>query len=112
MWCNAVSINGGRCHELLGRFGDTPVAILRGNVGASMVRTRVMQAKLMLTKSIVDGENELMKKILSNIRDAGECRWNRLLERYLQDIGITFNNLVTMGKDELWKKIREYDNKE
>ena len=48
--------------QLLGGFGDTPVAILRGEVGASMVRTRVMQARLMLTKSIVDGENELIKK--------------------------------------------------
>ena len=35
-----------------------------------MVRTRVVQARLMLAKSILDGENKLLKKILRNIRES------------------------------------------
>ena len=57
--------------QLLGGLGDTPVAILRGEVGASMVRTRIIQARLMLTKSIIDGDNLLLKTILTNIRRLG-----------------------------------------
>ena len=98
--------------QLLGGLGDTPIAILRGEVGASMVRTRIIQARLMLTKSIIDGDNLLLKTILTNIRRLGGGRWYGLLSRYLQDVGLTFDELETMGKSDVWKRIRDYDDKE
>ena len=98
--------------QLLGGTGDCPVAILRGEVGASLVRTRVVQARLMLTKSIIDSENSLLKTILSDIRRVGEGRWNQLLNIYLQDVGLTFSDLETLSKAEVWRKVRAYDNME
>ena len=69
--------------QVLGGLGDTPVAIFGGEVGSSLVRTRVVQARLILAKSILDGDNELLKKILGNIRGSGEGRWNQMLNALL-----------------------------
>ena len=81
-------------------------------MGASLVRTRVVQARLMLTKSILDGENTLLKNILGEIRRVGRGRWNHLLDVYLQDVGLTLGDLETLTKDEVWRKIRDSDNRE
>ena len=86
--------------------------MMRGEVGASLVRTRVLQARLMLTKSILDGENVLLKTILANIRRLGKGRWYSLLIRYLGNVGLSYDELETISKHDLWKKIRDYDNKE
>ena len=56
-----------------------------------MVKTRIIQARLMLTKSIIDGDNMLLKRILRNIREVGEGRWNQLLENYLEVVGVEYN---------------------
>ena len=66
----------------------------------------------MLTKSILDGENVLLKNILREIRRVGRGRWNQLLDIYLRDVGLVFGDLETLTKSELWRKIRDLDNRE
>ena len=81
------TLENGVYRQLLGGRKATPIAILRGEVGSSMVRTRVIQARLILVKSIIEGENTLLKQVLGEIMRVGKSRWYLTLMEYLNDVG-------------------------
>ena len=49
--------------QLLGETGYAPLAVIRGEIGASLVKTRVMSGRIMLVKRMIEGENKLVKDI-------------------------------------------------
>ena len=67
--------------QLLGAAGYVPLAVIRGEIGASLVKTRVMSARIMLVKGMIEGENKLVKDILGKVRElegyAGIGIWQR-----------------------------------
>ena len=68
-------MENGVYRQLLGGRKDTPIAILRGEVGSSTVKSRIIQARLILVKSILEGENRLLKQVLKVVMSVGKCRW-------------------------------------
>ena len=105
------TLENGVYRQLLGGRRGTPIAILRGEVGSSMVRTRVIQARLILVKSIIEGENTLLKQVLGEIMRVGKSRWYLTLMEYLKDVGMTFEQLDRMDRTEIKNKVRNYDNR-
>ena len=91
--------------QLLGGRRDTPIAILRGEVGSSMVKTRIIQARLILVKSILEGENTLLKQVLDVILRIGKGWWHKTLIGYLGDVGLTIEDLNRMDRSEIKLKI-------
>ena len=78
------TLENGVYRQLLGGRRSTPIAILRGEAGASMVRTRVIQSWMILVKSIQEGENTLLKQVLGKIIDSGKGSWYLTFCRYLR----------------------------
>merc|ERR1712082_589151 len=76
-----------------------------------MVKTRVIQARLILVKSILEGENTLLKQILDIILRIGKGWWHKTLLDYLGDVGLTVGDLDRMDRSEIKLKIRDYDNR-
>ena len=105
------TLENGIYRQILGGRSCTPIAILRGEVGSSMVITRVIQSWLVLAKSILVGENILLKQVLGNIMRTRKGCWFITFTKYLETIGISYNNFVEMDISEIKAKIREYDNK-
>ena len=95
--------------QLLGAAGYAPLAVMRGEVGASLMRTRVMSARILLVKSIIDGDNGLVKEVLGNVRKLENYSWNKTLDRYLTEVGIGYIELEQISKGEIRKRIRDYD---
>ena len=95
--------------QLLGAAGYAPLAVMRGEVGASLMRTRVMSARILLVKSIIDGDNGLVKEVLGNVRKLENYSWNKTLDRYLTEVGIGYKELEQISKGEIRKRIRDYD---
>ena len=62
-------IENGVYRKKLGGGWSTPIVTLRGEMGSSMMESRIMENKILLVKSIIDGKNELMKEILINMRE-------------------------------------------
>ena len=104
-------LENGVYRQLLGGRKFTPIAILRGEVGSSMVRSRVIQARLILVKSIIEGDNTLLKQVLEVIMRVGKGRWYSTLIEYLGDVGMTYDDLIRMDRSEIKIKVRNYDNK-
>ena len=86
-------------------------AAVRGDIGSSLVETRIIQTRLMLVSSILQGNNELVKKSLENIRKDSQNPWNKKLNIYLQETDIKYEDIPEMSKNAIKKKIREMDNK-
>ena len=76
-----------------------------------MVRTRIIQARLILVKSIIEGDNTLLKQVLEVIIRVGKGRWYSTLMEYLEDVGITYDQLIRMDRSEIKVKVRNYDNR-
>ena len=73
------------------------------------METRFMQTKLLFVKSMMDGENELLKEILYNVRGDNKNLWNKKLNDYLSVLGIRFNRLKVMSNQEIIKSTRNFD---
>ena len=97
--------------QLLGGRKDTPIPILRGEVGSSTVKSRVIQARLILVKAILEGENRLLKQVLEAIMRVGNGRWYNTFMEYLGDVGLTYEEFVRLDRSEVKLKVRNYDNK-
>ena len=105
------SIEYGVYREILGALQDTVVEVLRGEIGVSLIETKIIQSRLLLVRSIWNGKNEWVKDILKELRGEKNNQWNKVLNRYLGKIGVQFEELVEMSKEEIKKKVQEKDNK-
>ena len=73
------------------------------------MKTRIMQARIMFTKGILEGENELVKEVLGEVRKLDRFGWNLSLNRYLGEIGLEFGDIGRLGREEIKKRIKDYD---
>ena len=103
------STENGVYRKILGAGENTVVEVLRGEIGASASEARMIEARLMMAKSIYESKNEWMKEILRKVRESPGNPWNRGLNRYMEKVGINYEELIEMGKIEVKRKIREYD---
>merc|ERR1712240_985564 len=94
---------------ILGARKGTPIAAIRGEVGASLVSTRSMRARIMLAHSIWNGKNKMVKEVLRKMRNEKSNPWIRRLNLYLRKIGINFDQMVRMKKRQIVRKILKYD---
>ena len=97
-------VENGVFRKILGARKSTANAALRGEIGASLMSTRFVKSRLMLVKSIQDGNNELVKEILKNFRKDSRSEWNSTLNVYLNWTKITYDELINMTKIEVKKK--------
>ena len=102
-------IENGVFRKILGARDHTPNTVLRGEIGSSLMETRFMQTKLLFVKSILEGENELLKEILNNTVGDNKNVWNRKLNDYLRNLDINFNNINRMSKQEIRVLARHFD---
>ncbi|CAL4144091.1 unnamed protein product, partial [Meganyctiphanes norvegica] len=92
------TIENGVYRKILEGRDNTPISVLRGEIGSSLMETRFIESKLLMAKSIIEGENELTKKILAKVREDRKNTWNNQVNTYLQKIGMNYNEIYTLTK--------------
>ncbi|CAL4128873.1 unnamed protein product, partial [Meganyctiphanes norvegica] len=97
--------------KILGARPNSAKEALRSEIGSSLMSTRIMQSKLFFIKSIIEGDNLLIKEVLRNIRQNPLNRWNIQINEYLNELEITYSELINMSKIEIKKLIRKNDTK-
>ena len=105
-------IEHGVYRKILGARKFAPRVVLRGEIGASSMSSRIKQSKLLLIKSIIEGRNELMKIVLDAVLRDESSAMNAELKKTLQGVGMSFGDLVEMDKLEIKKRITERDTEE
>ena len=56
---------------ILGAIYNTPKVVMRGEIGSSLMETRIIETRLTLVRSIIECENKLVKDILGKVRGTG-----------------------------------------
>jgi len=90
----------------------TPTSALRGEVGALKAKNRIIETNLLIIKSILNGKNSLMKKILTNILNEKENSMNKQINKGLKLTNMNINQLNEIEKNKLREKIRKIDTNE
>ena len=102
--------------QMLGAAKYTPVTTLRGEIGASSMKSRLIEGKLQYLRSIIehtdntDCRNKLLKEIVSDMKDKGH-KWHRDLNDMLTTVSLRYGQVGILKKEEIKSKIREWDNK-
>ena len=94
---------------LLDIGGYSTVDALRGEMGASLVKSRVMETSLQYVRSTMSGDFEDMKELMLDSINTGKGRWYKLTNSYREELKMTWEELFTISKEALKKKIRLYD---
>ena len=95
---------------LLGIGGYSTVEALRGEIGASMVKSRIMETSLGYILDVMNGEFEELKKMMSDSIEEKRGKWFHHVERYRMELDISWEDLLKLDKKSLKKIIRIYDN--
>ena len=95
---------------ILGAIYNTPISVMRGEIGSSLMETRIIESKLTLVRSMIESENKLVKDILGKVRGIEKNPWNKKLEEYLGKVGLNYEDLKTMNKKAIKNRVREWDN--
>jgi hypothetical protein len=93
--------------HILGAPSYAPICTLKGEVGASNMKSRIIKDRIMYLKSIYDGENELLKEIVREML-TNESKWMKITKKYMDEIGIRVGELRSLKKEELKEHIKKW----
>ena len=110
------TIENGVYRKILGGAHSTVLETIRGDIGASLMESRIMENKILFVKNIKEGNNELMKEILRNMRkdeDIAKIKnEEKEMRAALKQNGTTIKRKIERTKGNKWmEKLDQYLNK-
>ena len=102
-------IEDGVLRKVLGARSFAPLAVMRGEVGVSCMRSRLIQSRLLLVKSMMEGPNELMRVVMGEVRADRFNKTNISIKSCMRELGMEYRDLEVMSKAEIKRKVREWD---
>merc|ERR1712121_280788 len=86
------------------------VDALRGEIGASLVRSRIMETTLQYVRSVMNSRFENVKKIMKHTIEVGTGKWFNNVDSYIRELDVQWEDIGNMTKEEIKRMIRNYDN--
>merc|ERR1712121_491362 len=96
--------------HILGVGGYTTVAALRGEIGSSLMKTRIMDNALQYVRSVLSGKFEKIKEMMEDNIRRKKGKWYITTNSYIEELNITWDMLYTLTKNEIKALTRNYDN--
>jgi len=87
---------------------NTATAALRGEIGSSAMKTRIMTNKILYVQSIMTRSKEVTKCILDKMKEEKD-KWWRNVDCYLTELNETQECLRRLNKEEIKNKTRKLD---
>ena len=98
--------------QILGAPRYAPVCTLRGEVGASQMKTRIIQGHLQYLRSTMQGTNELLKEVIRIQLEENKTKWAKTTTEYLRTVQLKDSELKNMDKNTLKNKLRDWDSQQ
>jgi len=103
-------IENGVWRRVFGVPTYTPVAALQGEIGCSGVEARDMKGKLKLLKYLMGCESGVTRKVFEGVRLGGRVNpWMRVVNRYLDELGMTCDRVKMMTNGEIVKAVNDWE---
>ena len=94
---------------LLDIGGYSTIESLRGEIGASMVRTRIMETMLLYVLDTLNGKFQDVKRLMLHTISSQKGRWYKAANSYREELEITWEELENLDRANLKKMIKKYD---
>ncbi|XP_043202706.1 uncharacterized protein LOC122370834 [Amphibalanus amphitrite] len=104
-------IENGVYRQILGAPKYTANCALRGEIGASAMKTRVIKGHLQYVRSTLQGNNQLLKEVIETQLEEKGTKWARMIITHLETLNLNQGDLRNMKKEELNKKMISWDDK-
>ena len=82
---------------------------LRGVIGASLVKKRVINGRINYIKGIQSNRNKLLETILWTIETEQETKWIKTTRKYMKVTNINFNDIRLNSKEYLKQFMIKWD---
>ena len=89
--------------------GYSTVDALRGEMGASLVKSWVMETMLLYVVDTMNSNFDNMKEMMLDTIETEKGHWYTNINSYREELEISWKELFTMSKKELKSRIRTYD---
>ena len=89
-----------------------PNCSLKGEIGSSLMKTRVVKGHIQYIRNILQGSNELLKKVIRIVIEEGKSKWAKTTKKYLQLVGLGMYipyELAQKKKEEVNKQVKKWD---
>ena len=95
----------------MGVGGYSTVDALRGEMGASLVDSRIMETMLLYALDTMQGGFQNIKNMMEDTMKVKKGRWYVSIEKHMENLGISWEMLKKMPREELKRRVRKYDTK-
>ena len=96
--------------HVLGVGGYTTVAALRGEIGSSLMKTRIMNNALQYVRSALSGKFPKIKEMMEDVIRRKKGKWYKTTNSYIEELNITWDMMYTLTKKEIKTITRNHDN--
>ena len=94
---------------LLGIGGYATVEALRGEIGTSMVKSRIMENMMLYLVNTLASDFTKVKSMMLDTIEKCKGRWYKAIEEYRIELNISWDTLKEIERPALKKMIKQYD---
>ena len=87
----------------MGIGGYATVEALRGEIGASMVKSRIMETTISYIIDVMKGSFTNIKDMMIDTINKKRSKWYNAVNEYRNELGITWDDILNMDKKYLKK---------
>ena len=83
---------------LLGIGGYSAVEALRGEIGASMIKSRIMETMLLFIIDTMTGEFNNVKNMMNDSIEKKKGKWYNAVDEYRQELGLIWDRMKKIDR--------------
>ena len=87
------------CSHLIGVVGYVTIAALMGEIGASMMESRIMESILMFVSDTLASNLEKIKTYMIHDIETGKGQWIKAVNEYREKLGISWPEFRLLEKN-------------
>merc|ERR1712002_358655 len=95
----------------MGIGGYSTAAGLRGEMEASLMKTRIMKTTLQFVREVINGKFENIREMMLDTIKMKKGNWYRVVNLYLRELKIDWEDIYGMTKEDINKMMKNYDTK-
>ena len=93
----------------MGIGGYSTVESLRGEIGASMMKTRIMETMLLFIVDTLASDFNNIKKLMNDSIEKGKGKWFNTVDEYRKELGLTWEKMREIDRKSLKGMVKKYD---
>merc|ERR1711913_134036 len=94
---------------LMGVGGYSTVDALRGEMGASLVESRIMETMLLYARDTMQGTFQNIKDMMEDTMVVKKGKWYASMKEHMRKLNTSWDDLIEMPRAEIKRRVKDYD---